>query len=172
MAYAPEEREQAMIYALCDPRDGRVRYIGKAKDVDKRLKGHLREIRRRSPLYSWIASLKKLDLKPVCKVLEVCCGDWRDDEKRLIAKYREECSDLLNLADGGDEPLCPLEVRRENGRKVSKAIHSDPLRKEVWRLNQFMASEHKRGRLEERHLVSLRLAAAKAPHLFGMWANV
>ena len=170
MAYSLEER--SVIYALIDPRDGRVRYIGKAKDAQKRLKGHMRETRRRSPLYSWIASLKKRGLQPSCEILLTCVGDWREAEKRLIAEYREKFSDLLNLADGGDEPHCPIEIRRENGRKVSNSIHSDPLRKKVWKLNQFMATEFKRGNLKERHLASLRLAAQQAPHLFGMWASV
>ena len=170
MAYSTEER--SVIYALVDPRDGRVRYIGKAKDAQKRLKGHLRETRRHSPLYSWIAALKKQDLMPSCEILETCVGDWRDAEKKLIAEYREKFPDLLNLADGGDEPHCSVEVRRENGRKVAASVHSDPVRKRAWKLNQFMAVQHKKGYLTEEHLAKLRIAAKNAPQLFGMWASV
>lgn len=172
MAYSLEERERISIYALCDPRDGRVRYIGKAKDPDKRFKGHLREVRRRSPLYSWISSLAKKKLQPILQVIEICDGSWQEAEKRIIAEYRSKFSDLLNLADGGDEPHCPLEVRRNNARQLNQDIASDPLRKRVRDLNRYMAAAYNRGSLKDHHLASLRLAAEKAPHLFGMWASV
>ena len=36
----------AYIYALCDPRDGAVRYVGKSVDPEARLRGHIQESRK------------------------------------------------------------------------------------------------------------------------------
>lgn len=108
------------IYGLVDPRDGRVRYIGKANDTRKRLAGHLRDARRRStPVYAWVRKLGALGLKPEARVLERVEGDgWKDAERRLIAEHRA-LGPLLNVADGGDEPACPIEVRRANAARLN-----------------------------------------------------
>jgi hypothetical protein len=46
------------IYSLNDPYTYKVRYIGKAKDSQKRLKSHIRDSKRRNtPVYQWIRSL-------------------------------------------------------------------------------------------------------------------
>lgn len=55
------------IYALIDPRDNQVRYIGQTRNLDKRLTQHVR-----SPLpslFGWVARLLDVDLKPRIKVL-------------------------------------------------------------------------------------------------------
>lgn len=165
MAYSLEER--SVIYALIDPRDGRVRYIGKAKDAQKRLKGHMRETRRRSPLYSWIASLKKQGLQPSCEILLTCVGDWCEAEKRLIAEYREKFSDLLNLADGGDEPHCPIEVRRENAKNLVNHPNRD-----FWLKKAKIAIALRHGWVSEHTREKMRAAATRHPKLFADWANV
>lgn len=165
MAYSAEER--SVIYALCDPSDGRIRYIGKAKDAEKRLKGHLREKRRRSPLYSWIASLRKQGLKPTCKILEDCVGDWCGAEKRLIAQYREQCPDLLNLADGGDEPKCSLETRRQNGQNLVNHPNRD-----FWLKKAKISIALRHGWVSEHTKEKMRAAAIRHPKLFADWANV
>jgi hypothetical protein len=48
---------QIIIYGLFDPRTGELRYVGKARDPQKRLKGHL-AARRRTPVYDWIGALR------------------------------------------------------------------------------------------------------------------
>jgi hypothetical protein len=105
----------ASIYGLYDC-DGALRYIGKANDPAKRLKGHMRDRqRRRSPLYDW---LNKHGL-PEMRVIEQDCADWCEAERRLITDARVRGEKLLNVADGGDEPHCPVEVRRRNGRHLA-----------------------------------------------------
>lgn len=118
--------QQVSIYALSDPRGGGVRYVGKANDPAKRLKSHLRDARRRrTPVYLWINRLLKAGVVPAITVLETCGVDeWPDAERRLIAKYRAN-GDLLNLADGGDEPVCPLSVRQANGSKVLRILRGE-----------------------------------------------
>src|ERR1700753_3270619 len=103
--------ETVEIYALRDPETNEIRYIGKANNSQARLKSHLRDARtRRTPVYSWINSLLRRGLSPDMIVLETCGPDvWKEREIALIAQYRAASSRLLNVADGGDEPFCPIE---------------------------------------------------------------
>lgn len=119
--------EAVELYALSDPETGEVRYLGKANDSQKRLKSHLRDsLRRRTPVYDWIRSLTVRGLTPNVTVL-MCAWDWREAERTLIAQARAEVGRrLLNVADGGDEPFCPLHVRQENARKNTAARLADP----------------------------------------------
>jgi hypothetical protein len=106
------------IYGLCCPLTGELRYIGKANDPAKRLDQHMRDSRSRAtPLYSWI----RKHGKPALVVLEADCPDWREAERRLIAKGRLDGLRLLNIADGGDEPHCPTSVRAANALLAVKA---------------------------------------------------
>lgn len=52
-------------------------------------------------------------------VLKSDSDDWRADEVRLISEAKANGARLLNVAEGGDEPFCSLEVRQANGRKVA-----------------------------------------------------
>lgn len=115
----------AEIYGLVDPRDGEIRYIGKADCAAKRLKSHMRDSRRRNtPVYCWIRKLVDLEMMPLIVVIDtVPDHEWMDAERRIIAVARARNLKLLNLADGGNMPLCPPEVRAENARKLAKGRH-------------------------------------------------
>ena len=158
------------IYGLHHPETGELRYVGKANHVQKRLKSHLRDARRRNtPLYCW---MRTLSAPPRIEVLEeVEDADWKEAERRLVAQHRAN-GRLLNLADGGDEPFCPKEVRAENGRRNAKARQIDPARKRLWAIKQSLGRALKDGVVAERTKVKLRAAAAKHPHLFGEWAHI
>lgn len=160
------------IYGLHDPETGELRYIGKANDPAKRLKSHVRDARRRNtPLYSWIRKLAASGLLPEMRVMsEVPEQDWPQEERRLIALHKSRR--LLNVAEGGDEPHCPMDVRQENGRKVAAARQSDPFKRRIWELKRELGGALKRGELKERHLAAMRQAAQRAPHLFGSWAHL
>lgn len=85
------------IYALREP-DGPFRYVGKTRDVLKRLKDH------RSGFFNHNAALKRWLASSDCiqlLVLEFVVGDWRPREAFWIAKLREEGHLLLNLHPGG-----------------------------------------------------------------------
>lgn len=106
----------AQIYGLADPETGEIRYIGKANDARKRLASHMRDSTRRdTPVYRWI----RKHGKPSLVILIEASRDWRADERRLIAEARRRGDRLLNIADGGDEPFCPHEVRVANAKKVT-----------------------------------------------------
>lgn len=107
---------QVAIYGLVDS-GNRLRYIGKANDPAKRLKSHMRDSRRRNtPLYAWL----RKHGEPRMMVLETCDASiWPERERLWIKVVRESC-DLLNLADGGDQPkTCP----KQNSANGTNTIH-------------------------------------------------
>lgn len=119
--------DRIAIYALCDE-TGRIRYIGKANNAAKRFAQHMRETRRKSPLYDWIGSMLRRGKTPTLHVVEyVSALTWRDREQWWIREIRKHLP-LLNVADGGDEPFCPTEVRAANARKVTAARHKNIMR--------------------------------------------
>ncbi len=60
-----------VIYALLDPRDESVRYIGTAIDPTGRLKKHMREKRdAHTPKGRWLAELQRQNMEPIVCVLE------------------------------------------------------------------------------------------------------
>ena len=56
------------IYALIDPRDGTVRYIGVSKEVQTRLAQHLSETQNARRM--WLSELKESGLSPEVEILE------------------------------------------------------------------------------------------------------
>jgi GIY-YIG catalytic domain len=161
------------IYALCDPQSGEIRYIGKADDVAKRLKGHLRERRRDFPLYRWIAKLRRRGGVPAVVVLEECSPDsWQPAERQWIRECRQRGVRLLNVANGGDEPICSIQTRRENGRAVASLIHRDSYRKRIWNLKRQVGLFLFHGWMDDREKAKLRLAASIAPELFGEFVSI
>jgi hypothetical protein len=103
------------IYGLLDPRTGTLRYVGKANDAIARFKSHLRDARRRqTPVYDWIKKLQAMGLLPEIVVLAECQPEhWPEVERTIIAQNQG----LLNLAEGGNQPFCSLEIRKANGAK-------------------------------------------------------
>jgi hypothetical protein len=99
------EEKSSYIYGLVDPRDFRVRYVGRtASGLPKRLGQHLAptKLRRQTPLTAWLCELIALDNKPYINLLTtVADALWREEEARVIAAMRETGHDLLNTHPGG-----------------------------------------------------------------------
>lgn len=92
----------ATIYALMDPRNDAIRYVGRTtQGLRARLSGHLSG----GPFngrarFDWIRGLAALGLCPKIVPLDVIAGsesDWVEAEKRWISKLRAEGVDLLNV---------------------------------------------------------------------------
>jgi hypothetical protein len=94
------------IYGLIDPRDYKVRYVGRTtKRIDKRVEQHLTAARvgKPGPMYEWLRSL--LPTKPWIVCHEVCDGllkrkgrwviSYTHVETKWIKRYRRDC--LNNL---------------------------------------------------------------------------
>jgi len=105
------------IYALLDPRDNQIRYIGKAKNLKKRVIEHLK-LRERTYKNNWLKSIVALGLKPKVKVLEIVNDDdWQDKERYYIKYYKDLGCRLTNMTEGG-EGIDFTDVIRQ---KISKA---------------------------------------------------
>jgi hypothetical protein len=94
-------------YVMADPRSPEnVRYVGKTNSkLYTRLSGHLNYARKpsnRSHLACWIRSLLAEGLRPCIRAVEQGDGDWQAAERKWIAWYRSQGSNLCNATDGGD----------------------------------------------------------------------
>jgi hypothetical protein len=178
--------KQVYIYGITDEH-GTVRYVGKSVDVSRRFSDHLKETQRTYPLYTWLRKQQREGCQVGCVVLASATGpDWQSLERAVIAQYRQDGYALLNLAEGGDEPyvtleqrralgariVCPPEVRRSNGRKVSAAIQADPVKARLHKLKKLMCLEWKRGNLTERVKDRLVQAAFNNPQTLWCFAKM
>ena len=117
------------IYILRDPRDNRVRYVGKANDIAQRMKQHLHCARHHHKTHrdNWIRSLLLAGHKPTADILEeVSVDGWADAERHWIAHYLAMGMPLTNMTSGGEAgPSClgkkfgPFSV--EHRAKISAA---------------------------------------------------
>jgi len=90
----------AHIYGLVDPRNNKVRYVGKTSDLKERLAGHIRDCRKSNTAKNnWIARLLSLGFEPEIVVIEECEEkDWQERERHWISVY----PNLTNWTAGGD----------------------------------------------------------------------
>lgn len=97
-----------LIYALVDPRDGRVRYVGKtSQTMRRRLKAHMLAAakgQRREWSARWVASVMRSGMEPKAVVLQVVQpgGSWIGAERRWIARFKRRGCELTNLTNGGE----------------------------------------------------------------------
>lgn len=98
------------IYALKDPRDGLVYYVGKSNNPDVRFRAHLRgAARRRHPSERWIDDLRTSQVTPTLHVIDGGCGDGAcAAERAWIAEHRRRGAPLVNIADGGNGHFGPV----------------------------------------------------------------
>ena len=168
------QSETADIYGLLCPFDGKLRYIGKARNAEARLKSHLRDVRHRNtPLYQWIREVLSKGGVPKIMILETCSIDvWKIRERTWIAAAIEDGGFLLNVAPGGDQPFCPAHVRVENGKKVSAARVSTPEKAKIYHAKRVLGQALAMGTLKEETKEKMRQCAARNPRLFACWANI
>lgn len=83
------------IYALVDPRDGGIRYVGYSSDVTYRYKKHTTNLGRKdaAPVLIWVRELKTLGLMPGLSILEHSTGD---DSEQREAYWISQYPNLLN----------------------------------------------------------------------------
>ncbi len=120
VAYSPAKPYS--IYALVDPRDNTVRYIGFSRCLRLRIDGHRDEIWPGRIKDNWILELKALKLKPIMKIIEDGIEDEkqaRQREKHWIAFYRNTDMPLTNLPSTGIASHEALEKLARYGMDVS-----------------------------------------------------
>lgn len=144
------------IYALHDPRDGSLRYIGKTVNLKRRFYGHANE---RAPSHKnhWIAQLKSLGLKPELRVLEVIENsddrDWQEKEREWINRSRAAGHNLTNLDAGGNSGPNKSEATKEKIRKLKTGLrHTERTKKKMAATRTGHAtSEETRRKISEAH---------------------
>lgn len=89
------------IYGLCEPTTGRIRYIGKTVDLEKRYRLHLSRARKHTTphVYAWLRSVLESGREPQVQVLAVVAEkDWPQIERLFIA----HTPGLTNSTSGGE----------------------------------------------------------------------
>lgn len=120
------ESDTASIYALLDPRNQSVRYIGKTiENLERRLKGHIDDCSKyRSHRANWIKLLRSLGKKPIIFLLEEVPEEfWRDAERFWIKHFRSIGAKLTNETDGGDSGM---RMSPESRARMSTAKKGKP----------------------------------------------
>ncbi len=113
------EESSRSIYALIDPRDNTVCYIGCAIDIDERLRGHLQD-RSNTPKCHWLADLRRNALLPDVEVLETGCS--------FSGAFNRESYWIQKMLRAG-APLTNVVSTDEKGkfsRKSSSAVNRIP----------------------------------------------
>lgn len=151
------------IYVLLDPNTNLPRYIGKAKNPQRRLVIHISESRCGSPYRKcrWIRKLLKDNKEPQFFVIDqIGEDDINAAEIFYISFFRKAGFDLTNITEGGDGGLT-----RQKGEKLSeshrlnikKALNTDEIKKlrsknalEMWSNQEF----------REKTLIKIKVANA------------
>ena len=137
------------IYGLCDPRNLKLRYIGRSKDPQQRLKGHLKEARNTrhtSHKINWIRSLLSQRISPDIFVIDkVPDSEWRFWEPWYVSYFKSIGCDLTNMLLGGEEGEMTDEIRKKisvaNTGKILKESTKQKLRE--LRVGTILTQEHK-----------------------------
>lgn len=110
------------IYGLSDPRDGRIRYVGKTNNIQRRLESHIYDMPGANPRKErWIQSLINKAMKPEIVILEECQeGEWQEREIYWIAEYKSIYSDITNLTSGGDSSWDSIRARNVRVSQFAK----------------------------------------------------
>ena len=104
------------IYGLVCPIENKVMYVGKADNVRRRLRQHIRESANGNSCAKsvWIRGLQEMALAPSVIVIEECSfNSWQEKERYWISHYKSVNPDLKNSMPG----VSKYEVRREREPK-------------------------------------------------------
>jgi hypothetical protein len=96
--------ENVFIYALSDPRNNQVRYIGKANNPEDRYTNHFNSARdKNTHKRNWINNVRKDGLRPELIIIdEVPKSEWVYWEKFYISLFKTWGFSLVNYTEGGD----------------------------------------------------------------------
>lgn len=96
--------ENVFIYALSDPRNDQIRYVGKANNPEDRYTNHFNSARdKNTHKRNWINSVRKDGLRPELIIIdEVPKSEWVYWEKFYISLFKTWGFSLLNYTEGGD----------------------------------------------------------------------
>lgn len=131
--YRQMEGDWVYIYALADPIDGIVRYIGKSIRPNERLTNHCNE-KPTCHRTKWIQKMIREGRRPIISIFGKLDPkeDWQDVEKGWIAFAKKYDWNIVNGTDGGDG-VCGLNP--ESRERVRMAWvgrkHSDETKRKL-----------------------------------------
>jgi len=116
-----------IVYCLIDPRNDRIRYIGKTeRTARRRLRRHLADcyLRGDSHKERWIRQLIGLGLEPGIEILQRCnsASELCKAEVSWISFGRRIGMDLTNLTDGGETGASGYRHTPESKEKIRAAL--------------------------------------------------
>lgn len=121
--------QKNVIYTLSDPITGKTRYVGKAKELSKRIRNHYKpsNLKQKTHKNNWLVFLLKNNLRVVVSIIEICEDDNRlnECEKKWISYFKSIGYDLTNGTDGGDGGKMSDEsikkmIKKKTGKKMSE----------------------------------------------------
>lgn len=116
--------EIAYIYGLVDPRNNKIRYIGKTINPKSRMYSHFNEIKYYNTYKSrWIKKILSLKLKPIMKILKICpLEDFEKYEAEYIKIYK--LNNLVNSDEAGQGNIGRRkEIIEKSIEKISKIVY-------------------------------------------------
>ncbi len=113
------------IYVLRDPRDSRIRYVGKTiQKLNNRLTSHVREANRENNSHKvrWILLVVRAGYDPVIeKIEDVNEDNWQERERYWIWFHYENGCKLVNETEGG-EGLHGHKFSKDHRNKLGRAL--------------------------------------------------
>ena len=157
--------DTTFIYALIDPRNNRVKYIGKANNPEQRLYAHVSQARwadqknNRANWHKihWIRQVLSEELRPRILIIQkVTVTEWEKAERFWIAFYRAAGANLVNASDGGEGVSNPSAETRAHANQMSRErmlSDSNPMKNPQARKNYDLAIESKELRQRRREAI-------------------
>jgi hypothetical protein len=138
--YASNLKVKNVIYGLVDPKTNEIRYIGKAVDLENRIRNHFKPSRLLAKTHknNWLKLLINENKKPFVVVLEKELSEnlLNEFEIKWIKHYNKIGCKLTNATDGGDGG-------KLNQEAIDKMKKTKTLNKQqgFW-LNKNLSKEH------------------------------
>lgn len=117
-----------VIYALIDPRDESVRYVGITDNMSTRFMHHLRDAGSRTAKGTWLAELRRYGLQPSLKILEEMQVEKtqrhlvEERERHWIRAFERAGASLTNIRDTLSDPRTNWEPGKYYDRRHSASL--------------------------------------------------
>jgi hypothetical protein len=146
--------KQHYIYALIDPRDNKIRYIGKTcGSLSKRLSGHYRD-KGHTHKTMWIKNLKNDNLKPLIKSIGTYDESIVNGMEIFWIDYFKRCGcKLTNMTIGGESGFNGGKHSEESRQKIGEYWKGRKLTEEH---RKIMSETHKGKTISEEHKEIIR----------------
>ena len=130
---SPDEKP-VFVYALVDPRDSAIRYVGQSQDPQMRLSSHVKNAHRgdNSHRSRWIRKLLEVSLEPTLHILQACSSrEQASNSERFWISYGYAVGwQLTNMTAGGDGLFNPSDETRAK-MSVNNASRRPEVREKI-----------------------------------------